>query len=134
MYTFQTLLYNTLNLIAEGLILQKNYISILLVFIVIDIVTLIEISINRRKFNKRIYIKKVLTVISMLLVVLISSIIDICFATENITVSTAVSLFYLSQEGKCILNNAYTLGLPLPKILIKIIDQLDKNDNDSPSK
>lgn len=134
MNTFHALICNTLDIIVKSILLQKDYISVLLIFITIDIVTIVEVSINKRKFKKSSYIKKGLTVFSMLLIVLVSGIIDICLFTENSAISTAVVLFYLSQEGKSIINNAYQLGLPLPKTLINIIEHLDKSDNDSSSK
>ena len=64
-----------------------------------------------------------------------ANIIDVQVIGTGSVLRTAVIFFYLSNEGVSLLENAAHLGLPIPKKLKEILEQLhdrveedDKND------
>ena len=62
----------------------------------------------------------------------IAHVIDSQVIQNGSVVRTAVIFFYISNEGISILENASLLGLPVPKKLKEVLEQLkDKGDEDS---
>ena len=45
-------------------------------------------------------------------------------------IRTAVIFFYVSNEGISIIENAAKIGLPVPKKLIDVLAQLNKDDEE----
>lgn len=68
--------------------------------------------------------KKVL----ILLLVAVGNILDVYVLGDGAVCRSTVIGFYLANEGISILENAGNLGIPLPKKLISVLEQL-KNDN-----
>ena len=72
----------------------------------------------------------------ILILVGVANIIDVQVIGTGSVLRTAVIFFYLSNEGVSLLENAAHLGLPIPKKLKEILEQLhdrideedDKND------
>ena len=72
----------------------------------------------------------------ILILVGVANIIDVQVIGTGSVLRTAVIFFYLSNEGVSLLENAAHLGLPIPKKLKDILEQLhdrideedDKND------
>ena len=69
----------------------------------------------------------------ILILVGVANIIDVQVIGTGSVLRTAVIFFYLSNEGVSLLENAAHLGLPIPKKLKDILEQLhdrtDKEDN-----
>lgn len=62
----------------------------------------------------------------------VANLIDKYVAVGNISVKLVVCLFYISNEGISILENAHKLGVPIPDILTKHFSALhDKPGKDS---
>ena len=100
----------------------------LLTFIVIDhIVGQLAFRIIHQhsiELVKRDIVKKLL----ILLLVGISHIIDeILF--QKATLRTAIIFFYIGNQGLSILNHAITIGLPVPKKLIELLENLRTNSD-----
>ncbi len=55
------------------------------------------------------------------------------FGSGDVCRDTVIG-FYLANEGISILENAAALGLPLPKKLIAILDQLKSKSNEDEEK
>ena len=68
----------------------------------------------------------------ILCLVAIAHVIDSQVIQNGSVVRTAVIFFYISSEGISIMDNASLLGLPVPKQLKEVLEQLkDKGDEDS---
>ncbi len=65
----------------------------------------------------------------MLAIVAVGHILDVqIFGGNGSVCRSAVIGFYLANEGLSILENAGNLGIPLPKQLRKVLEQLDNNE------
>ena len=65
----------------------------------------------------------------ILILVGVANIIDVQVIGTGSVLRTAVIFFYLSNEGVSLLENAAHLGLPIPKKLKDILEQLHDRDN-----
>ena len=67
----------------------------------------------------------------ILILVGVANIIDVQVIGTGSVLRTAVIFFYLSNEGVSLLENAAHLGLPIPKKLKDILEQLhDRTDKE----
>lgn len=111
----------------ESLNCNSPLFGALIIFIGINYITGIFVMIVKKKWLKeKIGIKNVLGKIGSLLLIYIAHIIGVIIA--NNTLGSIVIYFYLSKEGIEILDNLKQLGVPLPSIIIKIIEQLNNDD------
>lgn len=62
--------------------------------------------------------------------VAIGHIIDAHIIKNGSAIRTAVIFFYISNEGISIVENAANIGLPIPRKLKEILEQLGKDDED----
>ena len=61
----------------------------------------------------------------------IANVLDVQVIGNGSILRTAVIFFYLSNEGISLLENAGHLGLPIPKKLKKVLEQLhDRSEED----
>lgn len=80
-------------------------------------------AIDRRPIGRAV-IQDIFKSILIFLLVGIGNILDTNVLTSTPALRTAVILFYLSVEGMILLENAVYLGLPVPKQLKEILEQL----------
>lgn len=64
----------------------------------------------------------------------IANILDVDIIGTGNILRTAVIFFYLSNEGISILENSAHLGLPIPKKLKDILEQLHKRSEETENK
>ena len=103
---------------------MDNLLSALVVFIVINYIadTFVAIAVKKRHYNVFL-LKNIFKKTAIFILVIISNTVD-TIIESNWTIRTAVILFYISNEGLAILENINRLGVPLPQILIEILNQL----------
>lgn len=96
----------------------------LVVFVVIDYITAIMCAVVDKKMSNAVGFKGIFN--KMLIFVLVGTghILDTCIIDVNPVLRTAVIFFYISSEGISFLENASRLGLPIPKKLKTILEQL----------
>lgn len=99
----------------------------LLVVIVLDYLTGICKAIYNKKINSTVGLKGIIKKVGYLIVVAVAVILD-HIAGETGAIRTLVIYFFVANEGISILENWGGMGLPLPKKIIEILEQL-KNDN-----
>ena len=103
----------------------------LIIFILTNYITSIFVAIVEKKWlMDKLGLKNIFGKIGILLLIYISHIIGVIIV-NNAALSNIVTIFYLSKEGSTILNNLARLGVPLPPIIVKIIGQLNRDDNDN---
>lgn len=100
----------------------------LLVVIVLDYLTGICKAIYNKKINSTVGLKGIIKKVGYLIIVAVAVILD-HIAGETGAIRTLVIYFFVANEGISILENWGAMGLPLPKKIIEILEQL-KNDND----
>ena len=85
------------------------------------------------ELNSKIGFKGICRKVLIFTLVGVANIIDVQVIGTGSVLRTAVIFFYLSNEGVSLLENAAHLGLPIPKKLKDILEQLhdrtDKEDN-----
>ncbi len=109
-----------------------NLLFALVAFIFIDYITSILAAIVKRKwFSDKSGLKSLFRKIAIFILVSVANIIDTLIIMNDFPIRTIVILFYLSNEGLIILENLKRLDMVLPKILEKIIKQLNQDEKDS---
>lgn len=107
-----------------------NMIFALVVFAVMNYITAIFVAIVEKKWLKgKLGLKNIFGKIGIIVLICIANIIDTMIVGNESTIRTVVISFYLSKEGVAILNNLEHLGVPLPPIIVKVIRQLNKEEN-----
>lgn len=107
-----------------------NMIYALVVFVVMNYITAIFVAIVEKKWLKgKLELKNIFGKIGIIVLICIANIIDTMIVGNDSTIRTVVISFYLSKEGVAILNNLEHLGVPLPPIIVKVIRQLNKEEN-----
>ncbi|MEE7583482.1 MAG: phage holin family protein [Oscillospiraceae bacterium] len=99
----------------------------LLVFMSIDFATgLISASINHELKSKKSWVGIARKGV-ILMIVAVGNMLDVHILGNGSTVRTMIIGFYLANEGISILENAGKIGIPLPKKLRKILEELNKD-------
>lgn len=100
----------------------------LITFVLIDYITGLMVAILERKLSSDIGFKGIFKKVLIFVMVGIGNIIDIYLIKNGSAIRTAVIFFYVSNEGISILENSAKIGLPIPKKLKEILEQLDEED------
>jgi len=101
-------------------------ITALLAVIVIDYATGISAAALQKQLSSKIGFCGLLKKITIFLLVGLAAILDHLVLATNGALRAAVCLFYIMNEGLSILENAGTLGLPLPDVLKNALIQLNE--------
>ncbi|MDF2820173.1 MAG: holin [Clostridiales bacterium] len=101
----------------------------LLAFVILDYVTGVLVAIARKELSSEIGFIGISKKVFIFILVAIANIIDVNILGTGSAVRTATILFYCSNEGISILENAINLGLKVPKKLRDILIQINNDDN-----
>jgi toxin secretion/phage lysis holin len=96
----------------------------LLAFVVIDYITGIMCAVVDRKLSSAVGFRGIFKKVLIFALVGIGHIIDAYVIGNGSILRTAVIFFYLSNEGVSLVENAAHLGLPIPKKLKDVLEQL----------
>ena len=103
----------------------------LLIVIVIDYITGVMSAIYNKKLNSTIGLKGILKKFSYLIIVSLSVILDRIVGNTG-TIRTLVIYFFVANDGISIVENIGKMGVPLPKKLTEVLEQLqNKGDEES---
>ena len=107
----------------------------LIAFICLDYITGIIVGAAQHKLNSQISFTGLCRKALILVIVAVAHIIDtqILGGTSSVFRSATCGL-YLANEGMSILENAGKLGLPMPKKLREVLEQLRDKDGDDNDK
>ena len=109
---------------ADGLIYA------LLAFIILDYVTGLTVACVNKNLSSEVGFKGIAKKVVILLLVAVGHMLDVYILGDGAVCRSTVIGFYLANEGISILENAGNLGIPLPKKLVSVLEQL-KNDNNN---
>ena len=96
----------------------------LVAFVVIDYITGIMCAVVDKKLSSAVGFKGIFKKVLIFALVGVGHILDTRVIGTGSVLRTAVIFFYLSNEGISLLENAGHLGLPIPKKLKSILEQL----------
>lgn len=100
----------------------------LIAFISIDYVTGVIDSFCNKTLSSRAGFNGILKKVAILCVVAVASIVGTCVFQSD-ALRTAVTLYYVSNEGISILENCTNIGIPIPKVLKSAITKT-KDDSE----
>ncbi|WP_139904014.1 phage holin family protein [Clostridium thermarum] len=106
-----------------------GFLYALLAFVVIDYGTGLMLAIIERKLSSEIGFRGIFKKIFIFLMVAIGHTIDAHIIQNGSAIRTAVIFFYISNEGISILENAASIGLPVPDKLKAILKQLNEEES-----
>ena len=101
----------------------------LIAFVAIDYITGVMCDISDKTLSSEVGFKGICRKVLIFLLVGIGNIIDVQVLGSPGVLRTAVIVFYLSNEGVSLLENAAHLGLPVPDAIKTVLEQLhDRSD------
>lgn len=103
----------------------------LLIVIVIDYITGVISAIYNKKLNSTIGLKGILKKFSYLIIVSLSVILDRIVGDTG-AIRTLIIYFFVANDGISIVENIGKMGVPLPKKLTEVLEQL-RNKGDGKS-
>lgn len=104
-----------------------GFIKVLIAMSVVDYFSGVAVAGAEGRINSRVGVKGILKKFVMFSLVGVSNIVGSLIGGSD-AVRTAVVLFYISNEGISIMENAYKLGVPFPKVLRDKFEQLRDKD------
>lgn len=101
-----------------------GFLYALIAFVVIDYITGVLCAVADKKLSSEVGFKGICRKMLIFTLVGIGNIVDVFVLGSPGVLRTAVIFFYLSNEGVSLLENAGHLGLPIPKKLKEVLEQL----------
>ena len=96
----------------------------LVIFAVADYITGVMCAVADKKLSSEVGFKGICRKVIIFMLVGIAHVIDVNVIATGSVLRTAVTFFYLSNEGVSLLENAGHLGLPIPEKLKVVLEQL----------
>ncbi len=96
----------------------------MLAFMAVDYVTGVLVAVLNRNLSSEIGFKGLVKKFLILVLVAMGHIIDTYVIGSGSALMSAVMLFFIANEGLSIVENAVALGLPVPKKLREVLEQL----------
>ena len=110
----------------------------LIAFVVIDYITGVLCAIYDKNLSSSVGFKGICKKVLIFLMVGVGHILDTKVIGTGSVLRTAFIFFYISDEGISLIGNAAHLGLPIPKKLRDVLEQLhnraEKEENNGESK
>ena len=100
----------------------------LITFVVIDYITGLMVAVVEKKLSSEVGFRGIFKKVLIFTLVGIANIIDVHLIKNGSAIRTAVIFFYVSNEGISIIENSAKIGLPIPKKLKDILEQLNKEE------
>lgn len=102
----------------------------LIFMVVADYLTGVIKAIYNKKLSSEVGYKGILKKVCIFIMVAIGVLIDSIIPYEGEPVRTAVIFFYISNEGISLIENLAEIGVPIPKKIVKVMEQLQKDDEE----
>ena len=103
----------------------------LIAFAVLDYITGVMCAIANKNLSSEVGFKGICRKVVIFILVGIANLIDVHIIGSGSVLRTAIIFFYISNEGVSLLENASTLGLPVPSKLKEILKQIhNKSEED----
>lgn len=101
-----------------------KFLSALIVFMVINyIAEILLVIVGVEKRSNVFLLKNIFKKAAIFILVIVSNVVS-TIIESNCAIRTTVILFYISNEGLSILKNINQLGVPLPQILVEMLNRI----------
>ena len=107
-----------------------GFLYALITLVVVDYFTGLMVAILERKLSSAVGFRGIAKKVLLFTLVGIGHILDSQILGNGGAIRTAVIFFYLSNEGISILENAATIGLPVPQKLKQVLAGLKESERD----
>lgn len=101
----------------------------LVIVMIIDYITGVMSAVFNKKVDSRIGLKGILKKVGYLCIVALSVILD-TISGETGVIRTLVIYFFVANDGISIIENIAKMGVPMPKKLIDVLEQLRKKGDE----
>ena len=105
-----------------------GFLYALILFVIVDYVTGLMAAYVKKEISSETGFVGIMKKVVIFCLVAVGYVIDAQIIKNGGVVRTAVIFFYLSNEGISILENASIIGLPVPKKLQNVLEQLKDKD------
>ena len=106
-----------------------GFLYALIVFVVVDYMTGVMVGILNKELSSQIGFRGIFKKVVIFSLVAVAHIIDTYVIQNGSVLRTTMIFFYLSNEGISILENGALIGLPIPKNMKDVLEQLKENKN-----
>ena len=104
--------------------------AVLITFMVFDYLTGVIIAIINKKLSSAIGFKGLAKKLFIIVILVVGVLLDRLINSGEWIFRTLVAYFYIANEGISIIENIAVLGVPIPKKIIEILEQIkDKHEN-----
>lgn len=103
---------------------------VLITFMVIDYITGVSVAVINKTLNSETGAKGLLKKLSIIMMLIVGVLLDRLINDGAWVFRTLVAYFYIANEGISIIENLSLLGVPVPKKIKRMLEQLQL-DNDS---
>lgn len=102
----------------------------LVTFVILDYITGVIQAVYNKNLSSEIGFRGILKKIVLFLIVAVANILDTQVLKAGAILRTAVIFIFIANEGVSLLENAAKMGIPIPKKLIDVLEQLKKKDEE----
>lgn len=100
----------------------------LIALIVLDYISGVIAAVAEKKLSSAVGAKGIAKKVFMLLIVAVANIVDINVIGEGHVLKSVTAAFYVANECISLIENAGRLGVPVPKKLMDVLEQLKNKD------
>lgn len=100
----------------------------LIIFIIMDYISGVIAAVAEKKLSSAVGAKGIAKKVFMLLIVAVANIADINVIGEGHVLKSVTTAFYVANECISLIENAGRLGVPVPKKLLDVLEQLKKDN------
>lgn len=100
----------------------------LIAFMVLDYITGIIVACIRKNLSSETGFKGIAKKVFILVLVAVANILDTQIVGDSSVCRSAVIGFYIANEGISITENAVKMGVPVPRKIVDVLEQLKKKD------
>lgn len=102
----------------------------LIALMICDYITGVLVGIKERKLNSTVGFWGLVKKCLILLLIGVANMIDVNVIGSGSMTRTATTVFYLANDGLSIMENIGALGVPLPKKLKRVLEQLKEEEDE----
>lgn len=110
---------------------MDGFLMALVLFVIVDYITGVMAAIVQKNISSEVGFKGIAKKIAIFCLVAVASVIDADVIGQGSVIRMSVIFFYLSNEGISILENASRIGLPIPKKLKNVLEQLKEEEDEN---
>ena len=115
--------------IQKFLLAENQLLHALILFVLLDYITGVCVAIQKKELSSQIGAKGITRKVAIFVVIALCHILDSYLSSSTDSpLEVVATVFYLSNEGISILENATQLGVPFPEKLANVLRNLKHKD------